>query len=64
MDQLDDLNRRIQQFVEREGTQPTDWRQVGVTVAPKDPSGTPYRINKQTGQIDLGPGSPLFPLPR
>ncbi len=64
IDQIDDLNRRIQEFVDREGTRPTDWRQVGVEKAPTDPSGTPYRINKQTGQIDLGPGSPLFPLPR
>lgn len=64
MDQIDDLNRRIQQFVDREGKPPTDWRQVGIPVAPVDPTGTPYRINRQTGLIDLGPGSKLFPLPR
>lgn len=64
MDQIDDLNRRIQAFIDREGHRPVDWRQVGVPEAPKDPTGTPYRINKQTGLIDLGPGSSLYPLPR
>jgi len=64
MDQIDDLNARIKAFIDREGKRPTDWRQVGVAVAPVDPTGTPYRINKQTGLIDLGPGSSLFPLPR
>jgi len=64
MDQIDDLNNRIQQFTEREGSRPTDWRQVGVPVTPVDPSGTPYRINRSTGLVDLGPGSKLFPLPR
>ena len=64
MDQIDDYNARIKAFIDREGKRPTDWRQVGVAVAPVDPTGTPYRINKQTGLIDLGPGSKLFPLPR
>ena len=64
MDQIDDLNARIRAFIDREGSRPTDWRQVGIAVAPVDPTGTPYRINKQTGLIDLGPGSTLFPLPR
>jgi hypothetical protein len=64
MDQIDDLNARIQRFIDREGKRPADWRQVGVPVAPVDPSGTPYRINPKTGLIDLGPGSKLFPLPR
>ena len=64
MDQIDDLNRRISDFIAREGKRPGDWRQVGVAVAPVDPTGTPYRINPKTGLIDLGPGSSLFPLPR
>jgi len=64
MDQIDDLNRRIQQYIDREGKRPSDWRQVGVAAAPKDPTGTPYRINPQTGLIDLGPTSSLQPLPR
>ena len=64
MDQIDDLNRRIQQYIDREGHRPADWRQVGVEKAPSDPTGTPYRINPQTGLIDLGPASPLHPLPR
>ena len=64
MDQIDDLNGRLQRYVEREGKRPTDWRQVGIAAAPVDPSGTPYRINPQTNLIDLGPGSALFPLPR
>ena len=64
MDQIDDLNRRIEEFTKREGKRPSDWRQVGVAVAPVDPTGTPYRINPTTGLIDLGPGSRLFPLPR
>jgi hypothetical protein len=64
MDQIDDLNARVQRYVDREGTRPVDWRQVGIARAPVDPSGTPYRFNPQTGLIDLGPGSILFPLPR
>ena len=64
MDQIDDLNRRIEQFTKREGKRPTDWRQLGIPAAPVDPTGTPYRVNTQTGLIDLGPGSTLFPLPR
>ncbi len=64
MDQIDDLNARIQQYKDREGKQPGDWREVGVAVAPNDPTGTPYRMNPQTGLIDLGPTSSLRPLPR
>jgi hypothetical protein len=64
MDQIDDLNARIQRYIDQHGARPTDWRQVGIAVAPVDPSGTPYRINRQTGMIDLGPGSKLIPLPR
>ena len=64
MDQIEDLNARIARYIAREGKRPSDWRQVGVAVAPVDPSGTPYRINPDTGLIDLGPGSKLFPLPR
>ena len=64
MEQIEDLNARIQQYIDREGKRPNDWRQVGVPVAPSDPTGTPYRINPQTGLIDLGPTSSLQPLPR
>jgi hypothetical protein len=64
MDQIDELNRRIQEFEAREKKRPTDWRQVGLPSAPLDPTGTPYRVNPKTGLVDLGPGSILFPLPR
>ena len=64
MDQIDDLNARIQGFIDREKKRPSDWRQVGVAVAPVDPTGVPYRINKETGLLDLGPESKLAPLPR
>jgi hypothetical protein len=64
MDQIDELNRRIAGFKAREGRAPSDWREVGLGGAPVDPLGTPYRINPDTGLIDLGPGSKLFPLPR
>lgn len=64
MDQIDELNRRIQEFEAREKKRPTDWRQVGLRSAPLDPTGTPYRVNPKTGLVDLGPGSILFPLPR
>lgn len=64
MDQIDDLNARIQKYIDREKKRPNDWRLVGVDTAPKDPTGTPYRINPQTGLIDLGPGSTLRPLPK
>jgi hypothetical protein len=64
MDEIDDLNRRIAAFKQREGKVPSDWRQIGLRTAPVDPSGTPYQIDPNTGLFDLGPGSTLFPLPR
>lgn len=64
MDQIDDLNRRIAAFAQRAGRPPSDWREVGLRGAPVDPLGTPYRIHPDTGVVDLGPGSKLFPLPR
>jgi hypothetical protein len=64
MDQIDELNGRIAEFKARQGKAPSDWRQIGLRAAPVDPLGTPYAINRDTGLIDLGPGSKLFPLPR
>ena len=64
MDQIDELNVRLKQFIERHDQPPAEWRQLGLPRAPFDPTGKPYRFNPKTGLIDLDPESLLLPLPR
>ena len=56
-DDIDALQKQVDEFVARNGRMPTRW-----SVAPRDPSGTPYELNAQ-GRVSLSPRSPLFPLP-
>jgi len=67
MDAIDDLNRKLDQFREREHREPKDFgefaRASGLTAVPVDPAGTPYTVNENTGRFDVNPRSPLFPLP-
>jgi hypothetical protein len=67
MDAIDELNRNTQRFIERHKRPPRDWRELAIDqqwrAIPADPSGAPYTLDPQTGQIDLSPKSSLWPLP-
>ena len=66
LDQLDELNRHLASF-ELPGTQPYSWsalvRAGRLRGVPRDPAGTPYELDAQTGRARLSSSSPLFPLP-
>jgi hypothetical protein len=57
LDDIDLLQRQVDEFAERNGRLPTRW-----TTTPLDPSGTPYELDPQ-GRVRLSGRSPLFPLP-
>jgi len=57
LDDIDLLQKQVDEFVARNGRLPTRW-----TVVPLDPAGTPYEIDPQ-GRVRLSERSPLFPLP-
>ena len=67
MDEIDELNRNAQQFVERRGRPPANFRELAVDqkwrALPRDPSGVPYDLDPQTGRVTLSPNSALWPLP-
>jgi len=67
LDQLDALRALAQRFVEGGARPPYTWEgmvRVGyLRGIPADPAGTPYYLGPYTGQVDLGDGSPLRPLP-
>ena len=68
MDVIDELNKRSQAFMAREGRPARDWRELAAAAAlrgvPLDPSGRPYVFDPATGRIDLDRQSSLAPLPR
>jgi hypothetical protein len=57
LDDIDALQRQVDEFAARNGRAPTRWN-----VVPLDPSGTPYEIDEK-GRVQLSRRSPLFPLP-
>ncbi len=57
LDDIDVLQKQVTDFAARTGHVPTRW-----TVAPRDPSGTPYVLDAH-GHVTVSPDSPLFPLP-
>jgi hypothetical protein len=57
LDDIDALQKQVDDFVARNGRVPTRWN-----VAPRDPSGTPYELDEH-GRVHLSARSPLFPLP-
>lgn len=57
LDEIDVLQKQVDDFIARNGRVPTEWR-----VAPRDPSGTPYEFDAE-GRVRLSARSPLFPLP-
>jgi hypothetical protein len=68
MDVIDELNKRSQAFIAREGRPARDWHELaaaaGLRGIPLDPSGQAYVFDPATGKIDLDRQSTLSPLPR
>jgi hypothetical protein len=66
LDQIDELNRRVEAMGKPEG-QPYSWEAVvragRLRGIPPDPAGTPFEIDPVTGRARLSSSSPLFPLP-
>lgn len=66
LDQMDDIQSRLDAFTQLRGSPPGDWATiVGARVLPGiplDPSGTPYELTPD-GRVRLSQSSTLFPLP-
>ena len=67
LDQIDTLERLVQEFARRTGHPPTSWEQMiaagllrGI---PVDPAGTPYTLNFADGEVTVAAWSKLHPLP-
>jgi tetratricopeptide (TPR) repeat protein len=67
LDQIDLLKRIVDDYAKRTGRRAESWEQLAAAGAvgglPVDPSGTPYRLNAETGDIGVAEESPLWPLP-
>lgn len=67
MDAIDELNRNVQEFIERYGRPPATWRELAAARRwgrlPVDPTGTPYALDPATGRVTLAEKSTLRPLP-
>ncbi|HKY22294.1 MAG TPA: hypothetical protein VJM31_13860 [Vicinamibacterales bacterium] len=67
LDQIDELQRVSEGFTARAGRNARSWNEL-VTAGllrgvPLDPTGTPYLLDAATGDVGLGRGSSLSPLP-
>jgi len=67
LDLIDELQRRLAEFSKRTGQAARSWDQLIAAGllrdVPRDPSGTPYRLDPETGRIGVMPESALWPLP-
>ena len=67
LDQIDALNAELKRSVQAMSP-PYSWArlfQAGVVRGvPADPSGTPYELDPNTGQVQVSSASPLFPMPK
>jgi tetratricopeptide (TPR) repeat protein len=67
LDQIDVLKRIVGDFTKRTGTRAESWEQLAAAGAvrglPLDPSGTPYRLDAETGEVGVAEESDLWPLP-
>ena len=67
LDQIDVLTRLVMDFTNRTGRPARSWEQLAAAGAvrgvPLDPSGTPYALDAQTGQVGVARDSDLWPLP-
>ena len=66
LDDIDALQKQVDAFASRAGTQFTDWaplvRAGAVARVPTDPTRTPYELTSN-GRVRLSSSSPLWPLP-
>jgi hypothetical protein len=66
LDQIDALQKVVDQLTKREGAPPTSWMPFlggrPLPGVPVDPAGTPYEIDA-LGRVRLSMRSPLFPIP-
>jgi tetratricopeptide (TPR) repeat protein len=67
MDQMDRLNAQLEEAARRLGHAPTSWEELAragmLRQVPRDPRGTPYALDADTGRVTLARESPLQPLP-
>ena len=67
LDQIDVLKRIVADYTTRTGKRAESWEQLAAAGAvrglPLDPSGTPYHLDAETGDIGVAEGSELWPLP-
>jgi hypothetical protein len=67
LDQIDTLGKIVAEFTKRTGRRPQSWQDVSaaglIRGVPLDPSGMPYRLDPETGEIGVRRESPLWPLP-
>jgi hypothetical protein len=67
LDQIDQLRAIINEFERRTGRRATSWNELVnarmMPGIPVDPSGTPYGLDAETGEIQVLRSSPLSPLP-
>jgi tetratricopeptide (TPR) repeat protein len=67
MDQIDALDRVVNEFARLTGKGPTSWEQVAaqglLRGIPVDPTGTPYTLDFSKGDVNVAPWSRLHPLP-
>jgi tetratricopeptide (TPR) repeat protein len=67
LDEIDVLKRFVDSFTKATGRHPRSWEQLVAAHAmrriPVDPSGTPYVLDEETGDIGVAQDSPLWPLP-
>jgi len=67
LDQIDELKRIVDDHAKRTGRRAESWEQLAAARAvrgrPLDPSGTPYTLDAETGQIGVAGDSELWPLP-
>ena len=66
LDEIDALQRAVNEHARRGGQPPADWgaliRAGAIRGVPLDPSGAPYQLAPD-GRVGLSPSSPLLPLP-
>ena len=67
LDQMDELRRTLAAFTAQTGQIARSWKQLeaarAVRGVPIDPTDVPFKLNPETGDIEVSPDSELWPLP-